>query len=286
MCPWSLPAFVEVDIEPDQDKAKDEATALAASPSIVVYSDASGRDNQLGAAAVQLNENQEVVGSRQLSVGPMTDWSVHAAELIGIFYAISLVLKTVNLRPNAAIIPEHETTTILCDNMSALQAIRNPRNNSGQQIIYAILQAASELKARGIPLRLQWIPGHSDNPGNDAADELAKRAVGSDKTHPFCRQSHRKGRPSERTFTENANMNGRHPKKAATSGESMPSYRPCARDDCMTRCREIAPTFLPSCGLATAGWHPTENGTDSEMMISANAVPRKPSPMSSLTVQN
>jgi ribonuclease HI len=281
ICPWSLPAFVEIDIEPDRDKAKDEATALAASPGIVVYSDASGRNNQLGAAAVQLNENQEVVESRQLSVGPMTNWSVHAAELIGIFYAISLVLKTVNLRRNAAITPEHETTTILCDNMSALQAIRNPRNNSGQQIIYAILQAASELKARGILLRLQWIPGHSDNPGNDAADKLAKRAVGSDKMHPFAAGSHRKGRPSERTFTENGNMNGRHPKKAATSGESMPSYQPSARDDCMTRCREIAPTFLPSCWLATAGWHPTEDCTDSEMMISVNAVPRKPSPMSS-----
>lgn len=128
-CPWSLPAFVEIDIEPDRDKAKDEATAIAASPGIVVYSDASGRNNQLGAATVQMNENQEIVESQQLSVGPATNWSVRAAELIGIFYAIGLVPKTVKLRRNAAVTPEHETTTILCDNMSALQAIRNPRNN-------------------------------------------------------------------------------------------------------------------------------------------------------------
>jgi hypothetical protein len=104
MCPWSPPAFVEIDIEPDRDKAKDEATA--ASPGIAVYSDASGRNNHLGTVAVQLNENQEVMESRQLSLGPMTNWSVHAAELIGIFYAISLVLKTVNLRPTAATTPE------------------------------------------------------------------------------------------------------------------------------------------------------------------------------------
>ncbi|KAI3055354.1 hypothetical protein CBS147353_11340 [Aspergillus niger] len=110
----------------------------------------------------------------------MTNWSVHAAEVIGIFYAISLALKTARPGPTTATPPENETATILCDN-TALQAIRNPRNKSGQRIIYAILQAASELKARGIPLRLQWIPGHSDIPGNDAADKLAKRAVGPDK---------------------------------------------------------------------------------------------------------
>jgi hypothetical protein len=34
-------------------------------------------------------------------------------------------------------------------------------------------------------LRLQWIPGHCSNTGNDAADRLAKEAVGSHKSHPF-----------------------------------------------------------------------------------------------------
>jgi hypothetical protein len=61
MCLWSPPAFVEIDIEPDQDKAKDEA--IAASPGIAVYSDASGQNNHLGTVAVQLNENQEVMES-------------------------------------------------------------------------------------------------------------------------------------------------------------------------------------------------------------------------------
>jgi ribonuclease HI len=181
------PSVREIDIEPDRDRGKENATTLLSSPGRVIYSDASGRKGLLGAAAVVLNGDQALADSRQVSIGPMANWSVHAAELIGIFYAISLVLKTVRLRPTAATTPVHETTTILCDNASALQAIRNPRNKSGQRIIYAILQAAAELKARGIPLRLQWIPGHSDNPGNDAADKLAKEAVGPDKMHPFCR---------------------------------------------------------------------------------------------------
>lgn len=187
MAPWKPPGFLEIDIEPDREKAKDKATALQASSNMVVFSDASGQNNQLGAATVILDHNKDVVESRQLSIGSMANWSVYAAELIGIFYAISLVLKIVSSRPRTPTTSQQEPATILCDSMSALQAIRNPGNKSGQRIIHANLQAAAELKARGIPLRLQWIPGHCDDPGNDAADKLARMAVGLDKMHPFPR---------------------------------------------------------------------------------------------------
>jgi glutamate 5-kinase len=33
-----------------------------------------------------LNENDEVTEFQQIQVGPMDRWSVHVAELIGIFY--------------------------------------------------------------------------------------------------------------------------------------------------------------------------------------------------------
>ncbi|KAI3043038.1 hypothetical protein CBS147353_11848 [Aspergillus niger] len=183
---WEATPFVETDIESDRDKAQEKATALLASPSAVIYTDTSGKKGILGAAAVIVDRGQAVAETRQVSIGSMTNWSVHAAELIGIFFAISLALKIARRRPAATTTPEDETATILCDNTSALQAIRKPRRRSGQRIIHAILQAASELKARGVPLRLQWIPGHSDNPGNNAADKLAKEAVGPDKMHSFC----------------------------------------------------------------------------------------------------
>jgi hypothetical protein len=66
--PWREPAFVEINIEPDREKAKDKATALRATSGTIVYSDASGQHNQLGAAAVALDKNLRVVESRQICV--------------------------------------------------------------------------------------------------------------------------------------------------------------------------------------------------------------------------
>ncbi|THC88516.1 hypothetical protein EYZ11_012034 [Aspergillus tanneri] len=184
LAPWIPPAFAEIDIEPDRQKAKEKAAALRATTNTIVYSDASGQNNQLGAAAVALDQKLEAAEYRQVCIGPMEFWSVYAAELMGIFYAISLVLK-ISYRTWGSLAANWKPATILCDSMSALQAIRNPSNKSGQRIIYAILQAARELKTRGLSLRLQWIPGHCDDPGNDAADRLAKEAVGPKGTHPF-----------------------------------------------------------------------------------------------------
>jgi ribonuclease HI len=112
----------------------------------------------------------------------MDRWSVHAAELIGIFHAISTVFKVAHARPRAN--RTTTTATILSDSKSALQAIQNPGNKSGQRIIHAIRQAASEVQADGITLCLQWLPGHCENAGNDAANRLAKDAAYPGKTHP------------------------------------------------------------------------------------------------------
>jgi ribonuclease HI len=185
--PWKPPVFKEIDITPDREMARKKAVALLGNPHWVVYSDASGHDNHLGAAAVALDRSQKIVASRTTTIGPMTQWSIHIAELIGIYYAISLAFRVSHQNEQPTRSGTGETMTILSDSKSALQAIRNPSNKSGQRVIQAINQSADELDNRGIPLRLQWIPGHCDDPGNDAADCLAKTAVGPDKTHPFCR---------------------------------------------------------------------------------------------------
>jgi ribonuclease HI len=182
--PWRTNAFTEIELERDREIARERADSVRNTSEIVVYSDASGRKDHLGAAIVALNDHEEVVESQQVQVGPMERWSVHVAELIGIFYAVDLVFKLAHQR---LIIEDsaHITATILCDSRSALQAIQGVKNRSGQRIVHAILQAATEVQAENVRLRLQWMPGHCENAGNDAADRLAKQAAQPGKTHPF-----------------------------------------------------------------------------------------------------
>jgi ribonuclease HI len=181
--PWRAEAFTEIEIGPDREMARDRAETVQSTSNIVVYSDASGREGHLGAAVVALDDNLEITESQQVQVGSMDRWSVHVAELIGIFYAISIVFKIAHQHLRSTV--EQQTATILCDSRSALQAVQSVKNKSGQRIVHAILQAATEVLAVGIVLRLQWMPGHCDNPGNDAADRLAKNAASPGKTHPF-----------------------------------------------------------------------------------------------------
>ena len=174
---------MEIEIEPDREKAQAESLIRQAAPGITVYSDTSGQQDNLGAAAVALDKDNNIIQSQQICVRSMEYWSVYAAELMAIYYAVSLVLQSAMTNNNS--ITQHEPTTILSDSMSALQAIANLRNKSGQHIIQAITHSARELDVLGIPLHLQWVPGHCGDPGNKAADQLAKEAVSPNKKHPF-----------------------------------------------------------------------------------------------------
>ncbi|KAJ5976480.1 reverse transcriptase [Penicillium waksmanii] len=161
--PWRSDAFTEIELEHDRETVRERAEIARNTPNIVVYSDASGCEGHLGAAIVALNDGDEVMD---------------------IFYAVNMVFKLAHQRPiigNSS----HATATILCDSKSALQAIQNAKNKPGQRIGHATLHAATEVQAKSMTLRLQWMPGHCENIGNDAADPLAKEAAQPGKTHHF-----------------------------------------------------------------------------------------------------
>ena len=131
LAPWSPPAFEEIRIDSDRDRASDNAAALVAVPNAVVYSDASASQDHLGAAAVILDHNEKVADFRQVSIGSKTHWSIHAAELIGIYYAIELITMRKPSNQHSTL-PHHPKVTIVCDSQSALKTLANPSNKAGQ----------------------------------------------------------------------------------------------------------------------------------------------------------
>ncbi|KAI3047626.1 hypothetical protein CBS147353_11740 [Aspergillus niger] len=266
LAPWRAQAFAEIEIEPNREQAKENAAARRDMPGTTVFSDASGQQNHLGAAAVALNGDLKASEWRQVSIGSMEHWSVYAAELMAIFYAISLVLQVTQKRQSQLDRVEHPAT-ILSDSMSALQAIRNPSNRSGQRIIRAILQAASEMEARGIPIRLQWVPGHCNDPGNDEADRLAKEAVGPSKMHPFQPLlSREKGFIRKRILNEWRDEWAKSPK-----GKHLRQIdkfcRQSVPEDCMDRSHGTEHTYSHNYGRVTRGWRRTRNNMVSETTI-------------------
>jgi ribonuclease HI len=150
-------------------------------PEMVIYSDASEKKKNLGAAAVILDCHNKVKRSWQASIGLRKHWSVHAAELIAIYHAVEIA-RSEHMENGSTL---DRTFTIASDSKSALQAIANPSNRPRQQIVHKILNAVEDLRTKGVALRLLWIPAHTGIPGGDAADKLAKEAVGPEEKHLF-----------------------------------------------------------------------------------------------------
>ena len=72
--------------------------------------------------------------------------------------------------------------------MSALQSLEEDPINK-PELKSIILDSHVLMETCGVKIIFQWIPGHSDTPGNDKADKLAKK--GSEKPHPLAQVIYR-----------------------------------------------------------------------------------------------
>jgi hypothetical protein len=69
--PWRSDAFAEIELDHDRETARERAETARNTSNFVVYSDASGREGHLGAAIVALNDNDELMESQQIQMGPI-----------------------------------------------------------------------------------------------------------------------------------------------------------------------------------------------------------------------
>jgi len=92
---------------------------------------------------------------------------MYVAELIGILMAVGIAIKAKRLK-----------AMVFTDNQAAPKTIREPKCQSGQDIVSRIIHRLADADPSGICVELQWIPAHRGIRGHELADQLAKEATG------------------------------------------------------------------------------------------------------------
>lgn len=176
--PWWIPPNIR--IMPNKKTAEqNHKEQLQKEKAHYIYSDGSGINGKIGAAAVSTATETPTI--RRTYLGPSTFFTVYSAELYGIAMAASI-----GLHLNTA----HTKVIICIDNQAAIRAIYCPAASSGQHIVKFIVWIINALRSKGQEIELHWVPAHIGIEGNELADVAAKQATG-------WRQKKRRGQPYE-----------------------------------------------------------------------------------------
>lgn len=154
----------------DRKEAAEDDARWADGDAYRVYTDGSDIDGGVGAAALLYKPGYEQPEVLQLHLGPSTRHTVYEAEIVATVLAMELLRRTLLCTQQAS---------IGLDNTAAIQASQLRSPGAGRYLTDMFHAAVRNLKAARpqLQLTLRWVPGHTDIPGNEAADEAAKQAA-------------------------------------------------------------------------------------------------------------
>jgi hypothetical protein len=164
---WKAP--LEVRVAADKEEAKEWAAAETSR--VTLFSDGSLIDGMVGAAGL-LCVDGVVKRTKGVQLGTAERYGVYEAEGVGMV----LALECLRLERDEEI---EGTIPLGLDNTSAIRTATSGRPGVGRYIwdrFHRRLEVVRDLHPR-MRLRIDWTPGHVDIPGNEAADEAAKRAA-------------------------------------------------------------------------------------------------------------
>lgn len=167
--PWWEGPTIHIDSNEDDAIRRHDVNTLCQDRGVLdIYTDGSGIEGSVGAAAVAPAKGT----GRMTYMGTEDTSTVYAAELQGIAMATGMARGAKETTD-----PDLWAVNIYTDNQAAIRSAAKPGAQSGQYLLQRIAKGVDSLHRLKVQVRIHWIPAHVGVPGNEAADKAAKAAA-------------------------------------------------------------------------------------------------------------